>query len=609
VLDRLLSGYDGPKAEEIYRQRRGRLFGSYEDGKRYFDEVFEYFDRKKGLYIGQGVDLKKLAEESAVLGDGAVGREPVYVPPGDSFGHTTILGTTRRGKTRFMLALVRQMIWFDEDVFIVEPKGSIGQEVIAWVVEFLEEVGKLESFKYISPVFPEYSIKYNTFFGMDDEGLSSGVQNMILVDERFFADIGYEVTMSICLGTRFLETLWSKEDVENKILEEYRRVFGKRKIVDPVNMLAEPGLLDALVEPQNEGTIEEMDPPLRTLLTVGDVARYANKRGIVALLDRVNSVTEEQIRAKMAINYPNSQEAERKTVEALHLRAEAVKALESQADKPQDYFSKVSSSYKLVLDKLSSGKLGKLLNTTRINPLYDILKQGDAARVFVMQPAPLLFKEAAVSLMRLTTSMFMNWYGRVGMSGRAFPRPFNYVVDEAGAILTPEVIELLNKGGGLRMKMTLATQSFFDYVDALGPEKASVAFDNMNVKCYFAVNDDESKRKISDSFSSIKRPSSTFGSSGIDMRAQVNRTAEEILLPGHISELPRRTFLYQNAETKMLVEAPFLDDPTHFIEMPYLEMEEDINRYYGMTMKEVREWERGLADKTKKEIEKERIHA
>jgi type IV secretory pathway TraG/TraD family ATPase VirD4 len=207
-----------------------------------------------------------------------------------------------------------------------------------------------------------------------------------------------------------------------------------------------------------------------------------------------------------------------------------------------------------------------------------------------MQPAPLLFKEASVAMMRLTTSMFMNWYGRVGMSGRAFPRPLNYVVDEAGAVLTPEIIELLNKGGGLRMKMTLGTQSFYDYINALGKEMASVAFDNMNVKCYFAVNDDDSRQKIADSLSSIKRPNSTFGSSVIDMRGQVNHMAEEILLSGHISEIPRQVFLYQNAETRMLVRAPFLEDPQYAVEMPFLEGELESVEHFNRIMDEVSAW-------------------
>jgi len=594
------------RAKEFYKTKKGKLFGSYGEGKEFFDEIIEKYNSKKGYYIGEGVDLNSLVNSHFLDDRKSDSVSDVYIPIKDTFGHTAIIGTTRRGKTRLQMALVRQMIINGENVFLTEPKGSVGQEVISWVLEFLEEVGQLEAFKYISPAFPSYSLPFNSFFGMDDESIASSVANTIQAKETFYADIGYDITMAICLALRFLEEVKDKKEVERAIQEEYKRIFSSSFIQDPLKEILSTStksigaqdLTMTITKGSGDKEREVRKPPFRSLMTVSDVAYYASPSGLEELKELVEGVSEEHIELMIRIDknkeFDSNQAKEEKIRKLKELKREVLKNLQSQLDKPKDYFNKVATSYKLILDKLSTGKLGELLCSVKINPLLDLLKNGKNQTVVVMQPAPLMFKEASVGLMRLVSSMLMNWYGRVGMSGRSFSRTLNFVVDEGGAVLTKEMVDLLNKGGALKLKITIGTQSFGDYITALGQDWANVALDNMNVKIYFAVNDDLSRQKVSDLFGSAKQASSSFGNSGIDMRGQVNYQAEELVLSSHISELPRQTFLYQNAGDKYLVKSPYLHDANNFVKMPYLDMENEIDKYYENTLKDVLSWEKDL---------------
>jgi len=594
------------RAKEFYERKKGRLFASYKEGKEFFDEVLEKYDYKKGYYLGSGVNLNKLAHSHFLSEDNdKAGIVDVYVPIKDTYGHTAIIGTTRRGKTRLQMALVRQMILNGENVFLTEPKGSVGQEVISWILEFLEEAGQLEAFKYISPAFPAYSLPFNSFFGMDDESIASSVANTIQAKETFYADIGYDITMAICLALRFLEEIKDKQEVECAIKREYNKIFSSSFLQDPLaeilNATMDTDLsvdLATMIQKGKKGEKSVKKPPFRSLITVADIAYYASPNGLSELKELVKSVSDEDIKLTITMDKHNEfktqKEKQAKVKRTIELKKDALKNLQSQLDKPKDYFNKVATSYKLILDKLSTGKLGELLCSVKINPLLDLLKNGENQTVVVMQPAPLMFKEASVGLMRLVSSMLMNWFGRVGMSGRSFTRTLNFVVDEGGAVLTKEMVELLNKGGALKLKITIGTQSFGDYLTALGAEWAGVALDNMNVKIYFAVNDDMSRQKVSSLFGSTKQAKSSFGNSGIDMRGQVNYQAEELVLSSHISELPRQTFLYQNADSKFLVKAPYLHDANNFVKMPYLDMENEIDRYYKDILKEALRWEKEL---------------
>ena len=593
-------------AKEFYKKKKGKIFGSYGEGKDYFDDIIEKYNKERGYYIGEGVDLNKLVGSHFLDEEKNNSTSDVYVPIKDTYGHTAIIGTTRRGKTRLQMALVRQMILNGENVFLTEPKGSVGQEVISWILEFLEEVGQLKAFKYISPAFPSYSLPFNSFFGMDDESIASSVANTIQAKETFYADIGYDITMAICLALRFLEEVKDKKEIECAIRAEYSKIFSSSFLQDPLKEILSTStksvttqdLTMKVVKGNSENTVEIRRPPFRSLMTIADIAYYASPTGLEELKDLIDAVKEEDIKVIIKIDKNNefgSEQAKNEKIRKIYkLKEEASKNLQSQLDKPKDYFNKVATSYKLILDKLSTGKLGELLCSIKINPLLDLLKNGKNQTVVVMQPAPLMFKEASIGLMRLVSSMLMNWYGRVGMSGRSFDRTLNFVVDEGGAVLTKEMVDLLNKGGALKLKITIGTQSFGDYITALGPEWANVALDNMNVKIYFAVNDDLSRKKVSDLFGSAKQASSSFGNSGIDMRGQVTYQAEELVLSSHISELPRQTFLYQNARDKYLVKSPYLHDATHFVKMPYLDMELEINTYYENILKEIIEWEKEL---------------
>ncbi len=134
------------------------------------DEDLWDIDLAKGLFIGTGV---------RITGTGINKVEPIYIAWGDLAGHFSVYGTTRVGKTRLMVALIRQCILRGMDILVVEPKGSVGQETIGWVMQFAEEAGRLRDFKYCSPYFPEFSVQFNPLYGLSNEEIASMVSTIV----------------------------------------------------------------------------------------------------------------------------------------------------------------------------------------------------------------------------------------------------------------------------------------------------------------------------------------------------------------------------------------------------------------------------------------------
>lgn len=518
-------------------------------------------DLKKGLFIGVGVEI---------IGSGINEVKPIYIEWGDLAGHLCVYGTTRVGKTRLMVALIRQCILRGMDILVVEPKGSVGQETIAWVLQFAEEAGRLRDFKYCSPMFPELSIFFNPLYGLSNEEVASLVATIVPADDEFFKSIGYTITIAIMAGLEFLELAEGQEEVSKIINAEYKRTFsGHANIIDEFEHISDPDLATRIILPKPNEKLADMEPPYRSIITFADLATYSTLEGIQAILSHVEKMTEEQ--------YNVSSPAEKMKLNVK--KVEAIRALKEQAEKDKGFFSKVASSFQVILQKMSTGKLGEILCTTKINPIMDGYKNVHHGQILVIQPYPLIYKDASDAFVRIFFAMFTAAFGNIGASGRMLPRELCLFIDEGGSVLYPGVEALFNKAGGIGLRIFIFTQSFADYEDTLGAEVSKIVNDNTNTKLYLKMNDASSRDQLEKSFGKVRVQSPSYAGSKLDMRISMKDEEKPLLLSAHIAEMKKQEFLLQYKEGNFICCAPAQHDPDIWLEMPEVGSELLYNNY------------------------------
>lgn len=513
-------------------------------------------DLEKGLFIGVGSEL---------IGEGLNTIEPVYIPWSTLAGHFCVYGTTRVGKTRLMVALIRQCILRGMDILVVEPKGSVGQETIAWIMQFAEEAGRLRDISYCSPYFPQFSVTFNPLYGLSNEEIASLVATIVPAKDDFFKTIGYTITMAITMGLEFLELAEGKEEVSKIIQEEYSKVYnGNANIINRLENVSDPDLATRVILPSGSESLETIDPPYRSIISFADLATYSTLDGITAILSHVEKTTEEQ--------YATKDPAE---IARINIKKhEAIRALKEQSEKDKGFFSKVGTSFQVVLQKMSTGKLGEILCTTKINPVMDGYRNEEHGQILIIQPFPLVYKDASDAFVRIFFAMFTSSYGNVGAAGRTFPREICLFIDEGGSVLYPGVENLFNKAGGIGLRLFIFSQSFADYDESLGPEVAKIVNDNTNVKLYLKMNDASSKEQLEKAFGKVRVSSAGYQGSKLDMRIALKDEEKPYLLSTHITEMKKQEFLLQYEGGNYVCCAPSQPDPDYIIQMPQIASEE-----------------------------------
>ena len=537
-------------------------------------EIFEEgefdIDIERGLYIGAGVAMVADKDEDLVR------VKPIFVSWGDLAGHVAVYGTTRVGKTRLMVSIIRQCIMRGMDILVIEPKGAVGskvdedgnsvgagQETLAWVTQFAEEAGRLRDIRYISPKFDQYSLKFNPLYGLTNEEVASLVSTIIPADDEFFIAMGRQITMAVLLGLDFLEQSEGKEAVEKIIAKEYKKVYGGgSNIIDQDINLSDPDLAERVMNPQMDSDLNHIEPPYRSLLTFADLSTYANQEGVTAILQFVEKVTPDSYNTKSLTEIQNLNK----------MKSEAVKALNEIVNKDKQYFSKVSSSFNIVMQQMSTGELGTILCSVKINPLVDRF-YSDRGQILLIQPWPLIYKDASKSFVRIFFSVITSYLGNIGASGRAMKREIAMFVDEGGAVLYAGVEDLFNKAGGLGLRIFIFTQSFADYSSGLGEEVAAIVNDNTNIKIYMRMNDQGSRELVASSFGTVKKKSTKYMGSKLDMRISSAIEDVELLSPAHMGDMQKQEFLLQYGEGRFYCVGPFQPDPDLLYEMPEIHME------------------------------------
>ncbi|EAI4827797.1 DUF87 domain-containing protein [Campylobacter lari] len=139
------------------------------------------------MFIGRGFSLDDKKREKLVN---------IYLEDDNCFNHSFVFGSTGVGKTRLIEGLIEQDIPKQNNIVIIDPKGDIG--LFSKVTEIAKKYNREKDLLFLSPIYPDYSIKINPLknYSMEEEIISHIVASVPAKDE-FFYNIALETTTVI----------------------------------------------------------------------------------------------------------------------------------------------------------------------------------------------------------------------------------------------------------------------------------------------------------------------------------------------------------------------------------------------------------------------------
>lgn len=542
----------------------------YEDG-RVNCRPEDNMDLSRGLFQGVGYSLSN--QDNKLM--------RIYASWNTLNSHKLTIGTTRQGKSRKMVSDIDQQIAYGHNVFVGEPKGSDHQEIIGYVLQSALKHGREKDYIYISAYHHSASIKFNPLYGKKNVEIASLMSEIVDAKDAVYKNIGKAKVLAIVMALDFIEIYDGLENPYDKIFME-RTELAKLEI-EKVNELNKYiweedynetihgvvwDIKKDLIQNADEITLKKIEEaekrnelryksnstikdviPLRTFLTLKDIAQFEVMENLKILADELIS---RAVNAKLRPDIPESWK---------RLAAEAMLEIEKRLKDDPAFIQKLGTSFSMAVTDLITEDVGIVLNSCRINPLLTALTSDKRGAIIVYQPFPLVYASASVALGRILFSMFTSMSGYVGASGYMLPKRLFINIDEAGAILSPIIKELSNKGGGLGFSLCLYTQSLADIIETLEENGCRILLDNMNTKEFFKVNDNTTANEVALIMGTIKKASmTTQASSKRDTRTSASVEEVDVANTSIIQRLDERRYLLKIGSEVYLVAAPHVDD-------------------------------------------------
>ena len=417
----------------------------------------------KGVAAHMGKDFAE-SEDGAYWLQGLAKEEDVTADLCVLEGHTILAGTTRVGKSRTMDLLIGQAIVRGETVIIFDPKGDHG--LAANAKAMCAALGHPERFKMFNPSDPEGSVAIDPLRNWNRKTeLASRIATLIPSETGAdpFTAFSWKVLNDIVNGQILIKKNPNLVDLkhyveggadnlllkvlrahfQNNITEWESRVSGFLKQYRNDTLAAYIAFYKEIVIHTNASV--EIDG----LLSTHEHNRDHFQKMVASLIPILSMLTAEPLTQLLSPNL-SDEESRNYTDMSRIIRSKSV--------------------LYVALDSLSDPTVGSAIGSILLADLAAVA--GDRYNYEVKNgPVP----------------------------------PVNVYLDEAAEILNTPAIQLMNKGGGAKFRVTLATQTFADFEVRLGTSsKARQALGNTNNKITLRVLDTETQKYIADGIPKIK---------------------------------------------------------------------------------------------------------
>ena len=522
------------------------------------EEEFISLINQNYIYMGVCVNFQNFKD----------GLKTLLVRWEDISNHSLVLGTTRAGKTKMMLNIIKQNIAKGDNLLIVDPKNGKDLEVLNKVFEYANKYQRIQDIIYINP-FSDGTNFFNPLFNMGDDEIASMISSILYPGEdstsKFYAGHVETVLKSILYSLSYLERIADKDgELKKKLIREQMEIYRYTTLRYPVRRdtireKEDDFNISEILFGKNEGKFDKTITVFnRSFLTFRDIYSYLDKKKIEALRDTV-------------ANFPADDEQSTELKNNIQMQVENFLAV------PVEFHKKVSTSLENFISSLSSGKLGDMLCRVKINPIATRLHNHKRGTIIVMHPMPLLAQQVSEHLTKIFLKSIESIYANVSLTGRDVnPRRLYIHLDEGESALYKGVQSVLNKGAGLGQTMLIYTQSISDLESKLGITLAKVAKDSLNTLFVFKMNDNASKNEVVSMFGQRYMVESNVLYKDSGSATSFSNTQKDFITTSDIDNLKVGECLFMNKKGKYHLYCPFIsgvDKDKPYITMPKNERE------------------------------------
>jgi conjugative coupling factor TraD (TOL family) len=409
--------------------------------------------------------------------------EEVLLPMSERVGHTLVLGTTRVGKTRLAEILIEQDIRRgDGPVIVFDPKSDAGTLTRMYMAA--KRMGREDDFYVFHLGFPDISARYNavgnfariTEVASRISGQLSSEGNSAAFKEFAWRFINIIARSLVSLGQRpdYNNILRYVTDIE-PLFCEYLEWWLPRN--------AERGWIEEINDLTHEAEKKYKHNPR--------MAKHANART----------------------------EALRMYVEQMGVSDPIVLGLLSALRYDRTYFDKLVASLLPLLEKLTTGKISKLIapdyfDVSDDRPIFDwtqiIRKRGivyiglDA--MTDIEIAGAVGNSMFSDLVSTSGMIYKHGFQHGMLDGKANAMPKICLhADEFEALIGDEFLPMVNKSGGSGMQVTAYTQSRSDIEGKIGnAAKARQIEGNFNNLIMLRVKEKKTAELLTDQLPEVE---------------------------------------------------------------------------------------------------------
>lgn len=386
----------------------------------------------------------------------------IFVPNKHLEGHTIIFGTTGAGKTRAFDLLITQAVLRGEPVVIIDPKGD--KDLRRTAQRACHLAGRPEAFVHFHPAFKRFSYSIDPCHNWN---------RATEIASRLATLIPSETGMD-----PFVSFSWM---VLNHIANGLIMVEERPTLVN----------LRHYVEGGPESLL------IRTLKAHFNRVHPTWTIDIELLMKRFKGERGPSNEVKALIEFYVQ------FVEKEH-PSDAVSGLMSMYNHERDHFSKMVASLMPLLNMLTSGDLRDLLSPDmeakeQTNPITDSMRMINENQVVYLGLDSLsdgTVGSAIGSIILADLTAVAGERYNNDKNGRV-----NIFIDEAAEVVNDPMIQMMNKGRGAGFQLTVATQSFPDFVARMGSEdKARKVLANANNLVSLRIKDGTTQEFVTETF-------------------------------------------------------------------------------------------------------------